>query len=48
LLIRGATSSFGLAALNMAVDAGAKVIATTRSRDRFKKLEDLGAHQVEL
>src|SRR6476661_5161444 len=29
LLIRGATSSFGLAALNMAVDAGAKVIATT-------------------
>jgi NADPH:quinone reductase len=48
LLIRGATSSFGLAALNMAVDAGAKVIATTRSRDRFKKLEDLGAHRGEL
>jgi NADPH:quinone reductase-like Zn-dependent oxidoreductase len=48
LLIRGATSSFGLAALNMAVDAGAKVIATTRNRDRFKKLEGLGAHRVEL
>ncbi len=48
LLIRGATSSFGLAALNMAVDVGAKVIATTRSRDRFKKLGDLGAHRVEL
>src|ERR1700752_5273118 len=43
LLIRGPTSSFGLAALNMAVDAGAKVIATTRNRDRVKKLEDLGA-----
>jgi NADPH:quinone reductase len=48
LLIRGATSSFGLAALNMAVDVGAKVIATTRSRNRFQKLEDLGAHRVEL
>jgi NADPH:quinone reductase-like Zn-dependent oxidoreductase len=48
LLIRGATSSFGLAALNMAVDAGARVIATTRSRDRFRKLEELGAHRVEL
>src|ERR1700760_1919314 len=48
LLIRGATSSFGLAALNLAVEAGATVIATTRNRDRFKKLEDLGAHRVEL
>jgi NADPH:quinone reductase len=48
LLIRGATSSFGLAALNLAVDAGAKVIATTRNRGRFKKLEDLGASRVEL
>jgi NADPH2:quinone reductase len=48
LLIRGATSSFGLAALNLAVEAGAKVIATTRSRDRFKRLTDLGAHRVEL
>jgi NADPH:quinone reductase-like Zn-dependent oxidoreductase len=48
LLIRGATSSFGLAALNLAVEAGARVIATTRSRDRFRKLEDLGANRVEL
>ena len=48
LVIRGATSSFGLAALNMAIDAGAKVIATTRNRERFKKLEDLGAHQAEI
>ena len=35
LVIRGATSSFGQAAVNMAVNAGAKVIATTRSRERF-------------
>jgi NADPH:quinone reductase len=48
LVIRGATSAFGRAALNMAVDAGAKVIATTRNRDRFKMLEDLGAHRMEL
>jgi NADPH:quinone reductase-like Zn-dependent oxidoreductase len=32
----------------LAVETGAKVIATTRNRDRFKKLEDLGAHRVEL
>jgi NADPH:quinone reductase-like Zn-dependent oxidoreductase len=48
LLIRGATSSFGLAALNLAVEAGARVIATTRNRDRFKKLEDLGVYRAEL
>jgi NADPH:quinone reductase-like Zn-dependent oxidoreductase len=48
LLIRGATSSFGLAALNMAAEAGAKVIATTRNRERFKKLEDLGAYRCEI
>src|SRR6201994_4568060 len=35
VLIRGATSSFGQAAVNMAVNAGAKVIATTRSKERF-------------
>src|SRR5499426_3451637 len=48
LVIRGATSSFGRAALNMAVDAGAKVIATTRNRERFKELQDLGARRAEL
>src|SRR5499433_333803 len=31
LLVRGATSSFGQAALKMAVNAGVRVIATTRS-----------------
>jgi hypothetical protein len=35
LVIRGATSSFGQAALKMAVNAGVRVIATTRRRDRF-------------
>jgi NADPH:quinone reductase-like Zn-dependent oxidoreductase len=48
VVIRGATSSFGQAALNMAVNAGAKVIATTRSRGRFQALEALGASRVEL
>jgi NADPH2:quinone reductase len=48
LVIRGATSSFGQAALNMAVNAGVKVVATTRSRDRFGMLEALGASRVEV
>lgn len=48
LVIRGATSSFGQAALNMAVNAGAHVIATTRNRDRFAMLENLGAKRVEI
>ena len=43
LLIRGATSSFGQAAIKMALAAGARVIATTRSRARSAKLEELGA-----
>ncbi len=48
LVIRGATSTFGQAALNMAVEAGAKAIATTRNRERFDKLESLGAFWAEL
>src|SRR5919204_2008969 len=48
LVVRGATSSFGQAALNMAVNAGAKVIATTRSRDRFPMLEALGVARSEV
>jgi NADPH:quinone reductase-like Zn-dependent oxidoreductase len=48
LVIRGATSSFGQAAVNMAVNAGVRVIATTRSRDRFPMLEALGASRVEV
>jgi NADPH2:quinone reductase len=48
LVIRGATSSFGQAAVNMAVNAGVKVIPTTRNRDRFAMLEALGASRVEV
>jgi len=48
LVIRGATSSFGQAALNLAVNAGAHVIATTRNRDRCAMLENLGATRVDI
>jgi NADPH2:quinone reductase len=48
VVIRGATSSFGQAAVNLAVNAGARVIATTRNRRRFAMLEELGAERVEL
>jgi NADPH:quinone reductase-like Zn-dependent oxidoreductase len=48
LVIRGATSSFGQAALNMAVNAGARVIVTTRSKQRSAMLQELGAARVEL
>jgi NADPH:quinone reductase len=47
LVIRGAMSSFGQAALNMSVNAGAEVIATTRKRNSFEKLESLGVRRVE-
>src|SRR6201993_4094620 len=42
LVVRGATSAFGQAALNMAGNAGAKVIGTTRSRGQFPTVEALG------
>ncbi|WP_179968311.1 zinc-binding alcohol dehydrogenase family protein [Mycobacterium conspicuum] len=48
LVLRGATSAFGQAALKMAVAAGARVIATARSPKRFALLEELGASRVEL
>jgi NADPH:quinone reductase len=48
VVIRGATSSFGQAAVKMAVAAGARVIATARSRERFGMLEAFGAGRVEL
>jgi NADPH:quinone reductase len=48
LVIRGATSSFGQAALKMAVNAGTRVIATTRDRERFAMLEKLGAERCEI
>jgi len=48
VVIRGATSALGQAAVNIASHAGAHVIATTRSRERFRKLQELGAEPVEL
>jgi NADPH:quinone reductase-like Zn-dependent oxidoreductase len=48
LVIRGATSALGQAALKMAVATGANVIATARRRERFPMLEELGAVRVEL
>lgn len=48
LVLRGATSSFGQAALKMAVNAGVRVIATTRNRERFAMLEKLGAERCEI
>jgi NADPH2:quinone reductase len=48
LLIRGGTSSLGHAAINLAVNAGAKVTATTRNLDRATILKDLGAEGVVL
>ncbi|KAJ4492515.1 chaperonin 10-like protein [Lentinula lateritia] len=46
LLIRGATSTVGQAALNLAVDAGAVVTATTRREERFEWLKSMDAVDV--
>jgi len=43
LLVRGATSALGQAAVNIAAHAGARVIATTRKTDRFATLKAIGA-----
>jgi NADPH:quinone reductase-like Zn-dependent oxidoreductase len=48
LLVRGATSSLGQAAVKLAVGVGARVIATTRSQARFDLLTSLGAERAEL
>ncbi|KAK4183908.1 chaperonin 10-like protein [Podospora australis] len=42
LLIRGATSAFGRAAVNLAVEAGAIVTGTTRNKEMFQHLQSLG------
>src|SRR5260370_40130242 len=44
--IRGATSALGQAAVNIAAQAGARVIATTRNASRAAMLEALGARDV--
>jgi len=46
LLVRGATSALGQAAVNIASDLGARVIATTRREDRAPLLRSLGAAGV--
>jgi NADPH2:quinone reductase len=48
LVIRGATSSFGQAALKMAVAEGLRIIATSRNPERSTMLKRLGAERVEL
>ena len=48
LLVRGGTSSFGQAAIQLATNADARVVATTRRRDRRGLLEELGVVRVEL
>jgi NADPH:quinone reductase len=48
LVIRGAMSSFGQAALNMSANAGAEVIATCRKQESAEKLKGLGAKRVEI
>ena len=44
--IRGATSALGQAAVNIAAQAGARVIATTRNAARAAMLEAIGAREV--
>jgi NADPH2:quinone reductase len=46
VVVRGATSALGQAAVNIAAHAGADVIATTRNPDRVSMLEALGAREV--
>jgi NADPH:quinone reductase-like Zn-dependent oxidoreductase len=46
IVVRGATSGLGHAAVNLAVDHGATVIATTRREERRALLEELGADTV--
>ncbi|MET7608456.1 zinc-binding dehydrogenase [Streptomyces avermitilis] len=46
VLVRGATSSLGQAAVNLAVDHGARVLATTRNPAHTPLLKELGAEDV--
>jgi NADPH:quinone reductase len=46
LLIRGGTSSVGLAALQLAKSVGATVVSTTRNANKMKYLKDHGADFV--
>jgi NADPH:quinone reductase len=46
VLVRGGTSALGQAAVNVAAEEGATVIATTRNPGRAALLRDIGAAQV--
>lgn len=46
VVIRGATSALGQAAVNIAAELGVRVIATTRKAERAAVLEALGAREV--
>ncbi|KAM7185110.1 hypothetical protein V8F33_012619 [Rhypophila sp. PSN 637] len=46
LLVRGATSSLGRAAVNLAVEKGAVVTATARTAESIPLLKGLGVHEV--
>jgi NAD(P)-dependent dehydrogenase (short-subunit alcohol dehydrogenase family) len=46
LLVRGGTSALGQAAINVAHELGATVLATTRRIERLELLRSLGASQV--
>ena len=48
LVIRGATSSLGQAAVNLAVSYGVHIIATTRSKERFQMLLEMGVKEAVL
>ncbi|KAJ3495796.1 hypothetical protein NLG97_g3136 [Lecanicillium saksenae] len=48
VLIRGATSTVGQAALHLAVDLGAKVTATTRRQERFEMVKNMGATDAKI
>jgi NADPH2:quinone reductase len=46
ILIRGGTSNLGQAAINLAVDAGLDVTATSRKQEKFGLLKSLGANET--
>lgn len=48
LLIRGATSTIGQAAVHLAVNSGAVVTATTRQEERFPMLRHMGVSDVKV
>lgn len=46
LLIRGATSSVGIAAIQLAKSIGCTVLATTRSKEKIELLQSMGADHI--